>query len=299
VPSDNQLRIGGPGEILGLGIPNHEKKVVPFAGVSLIAGRTWRDEVISVETAGHFDPWSFTKFLSWFVPSGAETLKWAVMIISVSDFALASTVDFVAQRPFHYGEEPIDSWKAEFRGRVFLYHNSGIASEDQKSLIEAAEQRGLKLQLRGPAYATEREKKEVPVAFISHDSRDKQEIALKLATALRSRGCAVWYDDFSLKVGDSLRQSIEAGIKAAHRCILVITPNFLSNTGWTKVEFNSIFTREILERRNVILPIWHGVSQKDVYDYSPSLAERVALQWSIGQDEVATRLTAVLLERKS
>jgi len=45
--------------------------------------------------------------------------------------------------------------------------------------------------------------------------------------------------------------------------------------------------------------IWHGVSQKDVYDYSPSLAERVALQWSIGQDEVATRLTAVLLERKS
>jgi len=41
-----------------------------------------------------------------------------------------------------------------------------------------------------------------------------------------------------------------------------------------EVEFNSIFTREILERRNVILPIWHGVSQKDVYDYSPSLAER-------------------------
>jgi hypothetical protein len=230
------------------------------------------------------------------VPRGEETLKWALMIIGLTKSALEWTVDFVAKRPAPYGEDPINSWEAEFHGRVFLYHESTISDEERTVLAELAKQQKLSLQLRGPMYATERERREVPDAFISHDSRDKSEIALKLAQTLRSAGCPVWYDDFSLKVGDNLRESIEKGIKAARRCILVLTPNFLSNTGWTKAEFNAVFTREILERKNVILPIWHLVSQREVYEYSPCLAERVALQWSLGEAEVARRLLAALVE---
>jgi hypothetical protein len=59
--------------------------------------------------------------------------------------------------------------------------------------------------------------------------------------------CLVWYDQFSLRVGDSLRESVEAGLKECHKCILVLTPNFLSNKGWAKHEYSSIFTREIVE----------------------------------------------------
>jgi hypothetical protein len=37
----------------------------------------------------------------------------------------------------------------------------------------------------------------------------------------------VWYDEFSLKVGDSLRESIEKGIKECKKCILILTQNYL------------------------------------------------------------------------
>jgi len=49
-------------------------------------------------------------------------------------------------------------------------------------------------------------------AFISHDSEDK-DIARCIAINLRKRICPVWYDEFSLKVGDNLRVSIEKGLK--------------------------------------------------------------------------------------
>jgi hypothetical protein len=102
----------------------------------------------------------------------------------------------------------------------------------------------------------------------------------------------VWYDEFSLKVGDSLRGSIEAGLKQCPKCIFVLTPNFLANSGWSKTEYDSIFTRELVEKQRVILPVWHNVTAKDVYEYSPVLADRVAVNWSLGVEEVARRLLA-------
>jgi hypothetical protein len=136
----------------------------------------------------------------------------------------------------------------------------------------------------------ERNKWEKPRAFISHDSRDKTSIAEQIAVQLQRLMCPVWYDQFSLRVGDSLRESIETGLKECHKCILVLTPNFLNNKGWSKREYDSIFTREIVEQKKVILPVWHEISAQDVYQYSPILADRVAVQWSLGLEEVARKL---------
>jgi hypothetical protein len=66
----------------------------------------------------------------------------------------------------------------------------------------------------------------------------------------------------------------------------VLTPHFLSNEGWSKREYDSIFTREIVEKQKVILPVWHEISAQDVYHFSPILADRVAVQWSLGKEEV-------------
>jgi hypothetical protein len=74
------------------------------------------------------------------------------------------------------------------------------------------------------------------------------------------------------------------------KCILILTPNFLNNGGWTKIEYDSIFTRELVERQKVILPVWHNVNAADVYKYSPILADRVAAQWSDGAEETARKL---------
>ena len=43
--------------------------------------------------------------------------------------------------------------------------------------------------------------------FISHASEDKKAIAAPLAQALLARGLRVWYDDLSLKLGDSIQEN--------------------------------------------------------------------------------------------
>ena len=50
--------------------------------------------------------------------------------------------------------------------------------------------------------------------FISHAHEDK-EVAQPLAEALRQRGLTVWYDEYVLQLGDSLREVIERGLATA------------------------------------------------------------------------------------
>lgn len=169
-------------------------------------------------------------------------------------------------------------------------------SEAQIAALDAfCRPKGLWLTLRGSEYVKKKMELEKPLAFISHDSRDKAEIAGPIAVGLQKLMCPVWYDEFSLKVGDHLRETIERGLKEAKKCVLILSPNFFSNNGWTKTEFNSIFTREILEQRSVVLPVWYKVSARDVYEYSPSLADRVGLKWDRGADEVIGQLYRAII----
>lgn len=146
-------------------------------------------------------------------------------------------------------------------------------------------------------YAFPHSPPEQPLAFISHDSRDNNRIARPLADKLIEMRCPVWYDEYSLQVGDPLRQSIEDGIRKCRTCILVVSPNFLTNKGWTAKEFNAVFTREILEKEDLVLPIWCNVTPQDVFEYSPTLADRLALDWSLGIDEVAYRLKQAIIRK--
>jgi hypothetical protein len=138
--------------------------------------------------------------------------------------------------------------------------------------------------------STQERRRVRPEAFICHDSRDKQRIARPLVERLSRMTCAVWHDEESLRVGDSLRESIERGLKQSRRCILVLTPRFLNNRGWTKTEFNSVFSRELLQRKEIILPVWAGVTSEELFDYCPSLLDRVGVHWKRGVDEVAREL---------
>ncbi len=48
--------------------------------------------------------------------------------------------------------------------------------------------------------------------FISHASEDKDEVARPLAEELTRLGFRVWYDEYSLRLGDSLREKIDEGL---------------------------------------------------------------------------------------
>lgn len=64
-------------------------------------------------------------------------------------------------------------------------------------------------------------------AFISHASEDKDGLVRPLAELLRKQGFAIWYDEFQLKVGDSLRRSIDNGLAHSRFGIVVLSPDFL------------------------------------------------------------------------
>jgi hypothetical protein len=50
----------------------------------------------------------------------------------------------------------------------------------------------------------------------------------------------------------------------------------------TRGEFNSIFTREIVEEKNLVLPVWYKVTKELVYNYSPSLLNVKGVDWELG-----------------
>jgi TIR domain len=129
--------------------------------------------------------------------------------------------------------------------RLFIYSEAELPEQDILRLELQGHEFGHNVQFRSPRHVMKRTQFEKPVAFISHDSRD-DEIARKIAIGMQQHRCSVWYDEFTLRAGDNLRDNIEKGLKECHKCIIVLSNNFFSNGGWTKREFDSIFTREIL-----------------------------------------------------
>ena len=124
--------------------------------------------------------------------------------------------------------------------------------------------------------------------FICHASEDKKEFVNPLAEALLAKNLRVWYDDFVLNVGDSLRQSIDHGLARSRYGIVVLSPHFFEKD-WPQKELDGLVAKET-GREKVILPVWHKVGFEDVRRYSPTLAGRVAAKSSEGLDAVVAKL---------
>jgi hypothetical protein len=128
--------------------------------------------------------------------------------------------------------------------------------------------------------------------FISHAHEDKDDVAKPLANALREKGLAVWYDEFSLALGDSLRQSVDRGLANSRYGIVVLSEHFFAKH-WPTQELNGLVTRES-NGQKVILPIWHKVTREQVSQYSPILADRLAASTEQGLVNVVQQIMRVL-----
>lgn len=111
--------------------------------------------------------------------------------------------------------------------------------------------------------------------FISHASEDKDAIVRPLATVLEKLSVRVWYDEFSLKLGDSLTASIDLGLKESKYGLVILSKAFLCKK-WPEYEYRSLMTREI-DGERVILPLWYDVTKEDVKDFSLYLSDIKAL----------------------
>lgn len=80
-----------------------------------------------------------------------------------------------------------------------------------------------------------------PQLFICHSSKDKERFVEGLATALRQNGVEPWYDDWELKLGDSLTNRIlgdlsEDGAIAESDYFLVVVSEHSIESDWVQEE---------------------------------------------------------------
>ncbi|QCU74221.1 DUF1883 domain-containing protein [Pseudoalteromonas distincta] len=129
--------------------------------------------------------------------------------------------------------------------------------------------------------------------FISHASEDKDEFVRPLANALIELGLNVWYDEMTLRLGDSLRQKIDKGLANSRVGLVVLSPSFIKK-GWTNYELDGMVTRTV-SGEQILLPIWHNITKQQVVDFSPSLADKVARSTATHTiEEIAQEISELL-----
>jgi hypothetical protein len=114
--------------------------------------------------------------------------------------------------------------------------------------------------------------------FISHAFEDKESFVEPLASALAAFGVDVWYDRYTLRIGDSLSRSIDQGLAKSQYGLVVLSPAFIAKK-WPEYELRGLTARELAGGK-VILPIWHNISREDLLQFSPPLVDKLAIQSS-------------------
>jgi hypothetical protein len=126
--------------------------------------------------------------------------------------------------------------------------------------------------------------------FISHAWEDK-DFARPLAEHLKATGITVWFDEYELKLGDSLRRRIEDGLLRSRHGLVLISQTFFQKS-WTVKELDALFSLEDNERR--ILPIWHNVGANEIKRHAPLLADKFAISTTKGIPAIAAEIKRVL-----
>jgi len=129
--------------------------------------------------------------------------------------------------------------------------------------------------------------------FISHASEDKKDFVDPLVEKLQDSGVRVWYDTLEMQWGKSLREQIDNGIKRSKFAILVLSKNFFAKK-WPQRELDGILVKESISG-STPLPIWHNITQEELYELSPTLSGLFAYstdKYSV--DDICKALSLIL-----
>ena len=124
--------------------------------------------------------------------------------------------------------------------------------------------------------------------FISYASEDKVDVARRLAHLLDREAVRVWFDEFSLRIGDRLSETIARGLSRSPPGVVAVSAAFM-NKKWPINELSGLFTLEGPER-GLILPVWHRVTATEVKAFNSILADRRAADTRSGIERVAREI---------
>lgn len=113
--------------------------------------------------------------------------------------------------------------------------------------------------------------------FVSHAWEDKESFADEFVESLKKYGIKVWYDTTQIKWGDSMRAKIDDGLRKSKFGVVVLSPDYIKEGKyWTKTELDGLFQLESVNGK-MLLPVWHNLTKKEVMEYSPIVASKLAM----------------------
>lgn len=113
--------------------------------------------------------------------------------------------------------------------------------------------------------------------FVSHAWEDKESFVDEFVQCLRELDLKVWYDKSEISWGESMRKRIDEGLRKSTFGVAVLTPNYIADEKyWTKAELDGLFQLESINGKT-LLPIWHNLTKKEVMEYSPIIASKLAM----------------------
>ncbi len=92
-----------------------------------------------------------------------------------------------------------------------------------------------------------------PKVFISYSHVDRGFVE-KLADDLARNRIIVWWDEWEIRVGDSLIQKIENGITNTSYLAVVLSAESVASA-WVQEELRAALNRQLSERKTIVLPI--------------------------------------------
>ncbi|MCM3511718.1 toll/interleukin-1 receptor domain-containing protein [Carnobacterium inhibens] len=126
--------------------------------------------------------------------------------------------------------------------------------------------------------------------FLSHAAEDKESFCDEFSNILQETyGLKVWYDSISIKWGDSIRAEIDKGLKKSKFGVVILSRNYIKKY-WTNYELEALFQIES-NGGKIILPVWHDITKKEIQEFSPALAGKLAMNTGImTPNEIAEKL---------
>ncbi|ROR91089.1 TIR domain-containing protein [Nocardioides aurantiacus] len=108
--------------------------------------------------------------------------------------------------------------------------------------------------------------------FLCHAWPDRQDDAKDAYDLLVGEGVSVWFSEVSLRPGTDMRVAIERGLVSSRMGIVLVTPAMLDKLRTDRSVANAELSA--LLRRNLLVPVMHGVTFEELDQVSPTLASR-------------------------
>jgi hypothetical protein len=265
--------------------------------VTLTRHRT--DEVVAMATVrNHYDDVAAVQYVSVLMTgeelSFSEVSNFIGNMRVVLDMPRATEIR--TSTPYTW-DSALDSMALEslpFCNRVLLYVGIKLSEDQKDHIFGLASSQGLSILIRDATYAEYRTSVDKPLAFLSHDSGDK-EFVRNLASQMQRMLCTVWFDEFQLKPGDNMRESLDRGLRECGKCILILSPSYIDNKRWAAAEFNAAMTQHMGLGGGRVIPVLVGVSHEAIADYSPLLSSLYAASFDGDMEALASQLMRAVM----